>query len=266
LRKQHYWLAALAVVCAILSLISHIREWPWFDSICSNLCAGFLGAFLTVLLVDRALGLEREAHSLRLRSHALEQLRPSLAAHASLLWGWYKASVRQLPARSLKTVTDLFPEDYYEEIRYLDFSKPGPVFPPMDWFTWSAREFEIFRKELRRIEDAYAPLIELETITLLEQMASTTLINLVPQLPVIRTSDAQTGFQHAYNVLGADGSEQLMREHIVVFSRLVDHFNASVRRPLNIEQLQLGRSDIAPTIGSSRIAYEGAPASGKSVS
>lgn len=50
-----------------------------------------------------------------------------------LLFNLYKASVERKPEKEIANVRDVFGADYFEQIGYLDFRKPGPVSPPMTW-------------------------------------------------------------------------------------------------------------------------------------
>jgi hypothetical protein len=253
-RKQHYWLLALSIACGAVSFVSHWNQRTWIDSITSNLAAGFLTAFLIVLFIDRALDRERKRQVYRTRALALSQLPRFLATHVELLWGWYKAAVHSLPATPFGTFAELFSDEYYRGIRYLDMSKRAPVASPMDWFEWNAYKFGELRTELRRIADTYAALVDPDTLAMLEEMANTPLMVLIPQFTGTRELDAREGYRRAYNFFAGQGIDTLVKEHVRSLLQLIDHVNANVARPIKVETRELMRNDIAPQVGSSRIS------------
>lgn len=78
MQRQYIVLLTLAVLSAVGSLYASNTSHLWLESIGSTLAAGFFGSFVTVLLIDRALGMQRQAETDRLRLVALRQLRPAL--------------------------------------------------------------------------------------------------------------------------------------------------------------------------------------------
>jgi hypothetical protein len=177
MRTRHLLLLLLASSLTVASLVAARYGSTWAASFTSNLAAGFLGSFLTVLLIDRALERERRTQTERVRKLAFAQLRPTVLNHLILLSGWYKATIPQQPSNPPTRLEELFSEDYFQEIRYLDFSKPGPS-RDVSWFAFTGREFDSLKVEIRRVIDKYAFFLESQTLELLEGIGNSNLVNL----------------------------------------------------------------------------------------
>lgn len=153
MRLRYLYLLGLALILGWLSHVAYQAENHWLESFTSNLAAGFLGAFLTVLLIDRAITRERETQRAQIRKTALSQLRPAMLTHLSLLSDWYKAASLTKP-QEVPTFRALFNDDFFEQIRFLDFSKNAAAH--RDWFLLSAEICRNLQDSLLRILDRYA--------------------------------------------------------------------------------------------------------------
>jgi hypothetical protein len=252
-KKQHYWLVVLTILSTLISLLASKEKWGWVESFASNLAAGFLCSFLIVMFIDRALARERDRQSATVRSLAFSALRPVLGGHLLMLWSWYKGATLRMPTPPPTTIHEAFSGSYYHEIAFLDFSRNAPVFPQMDWFTWCAKGFQAFRTDVLRIIDTYAPMIDVETLGILQAVTTSGLVAMIPQLTAIRSIDPQLRASRNYDIFAGEGMEQLVKDHVESVERLLDCLNTNVLNPLKFEELGFLREDVEPILGSSRI-------------
>src|SRR3990170_1922450 len=171
----------LLLIPTALSALAYFlwSDVEWVTTFSSNLGAGFLGSFLTVLLVERALERHKEQEVRRIRNVGLGQLRAPLGQHLTLLAEWYKAALpASVPLPS--TFEHFFGDDFYEHVRRLDFSRAAPTWatsPPLDWFQRSGQELERFRRQLERVIDKYVASLEPTLIELVEGLANSDFMN-----------------------------------------------------------------------------------------
>lgn len=260
MKSRHYLLLALAVGFMLLSLCTDQRQLDWLDSFASNLASGFLGSFLTVLLIDRALEQERKQETARVRNIALAQLRPVLLGHLLLLTDWYKAASPERPSHLPSTIPGIFSDDYYLQIRFLDFSREAPVYPATDWFHYTAHQFESFRTQIWRVVDKYAVFLESESLELLEGLANSAPINMIIQiananLPAL---DKKHNWRRTYNILYDDSIISEVQRHIGMIRSFLEYYNLAAPNPIEIGDLGLWRENTAPRFGSGRLREEGA--------
>ena len=160
MQPRRWILLIFAIVSAVGSLAASHATLPWLESIGSNLAAGFLGSFLTVLLIDSAIAKERDRENQRVRALALGQLRPFTLQQLDLLCAWFRAAVERPPEKEPANIREFFSDPYYREVCLLDFSKPAPTSPPMPWFQWSGTVIKEFRAAVYRVLDKYALLLD----------------------------------------------------------------------------------------------------------
>jgi hypothetical protein len=230
----------------------------WISSLSGNLVAGFIGTFLTVFFIDKALEKERQARSQKFQRFVLSGLRPTLLCHLNLLCAWYKAASRTLPEPRPSTLDALFGESYYDQIRYLDFSKAAPTHPPVSWFEWTAHELESFGMSIRNVLDKYTVLLEPELVELLDSLENSALTKALittagQNLPDI---DKRDGIRRSYNVFAGQGFDVETHRHIQSVLKAIAKHNEFAARPITVGELYLWRIDVSPHLGSARIDSE----------
>lgn len=124
--RQQWILLLLAVVMGVLFYFSRTDKADWLAAIWSNLSAGFLGSFLTVVVVDRALKKREQSERLRIQRLAMQQLKSILIGHVRELASWFKAASSERPVPLPTTAKDLFSDTFFETVRYFDFAKAAP--------------------------------------------------------------------------------------------------------------------------------------------
>ena len=260
MRKRHWILLILAVLSVLGSLWA--ARWqlspPWVESLCSNLGAGFLGAFLTVLLIDRAITRERETETRRIRALCLGQTRSFILRYLELLCAWYKAAAKEKPSHTPPTLRDIFSEEFYEELLRLDFSKGAPTFPVITWFRWSATTAEELRAILNAVLDKYAFFLDAATLEIIEGLANSSFLRLLKATENWPSGmpPVAAGVRRTYNLLAGTGLLDYLRRDVKLLLRLVERFNESVPRQIVIGDLELWREDIGGTFGEARMSDE----------
>lgn len=256
MKARYYVLVALTLVFGAISFYARSRQWDWVESLASNLAAGFLGSFLIVLLVDRALERQRARQTEQARSIALRVLRPFVLQHIMLLSDWHKASAEKPPSKLPNSLAETFSSDYFEQIRFLDFSKDAPVDPKMSWLQWTGQQFDEFSGQISRIIDKYSFFLETRTLDRLENLANSILVKLLTQLAKsnLFSLDKAHNVVRTYNLLECPSVQNEVRHHTQLLVSFVDWFNQAVPAiRIEIDGPGLWRQDIQPKVGSARI-------------
>ena len=244
-----------ACLLTTASLLASRYRIEWVAPFASNLAAGFLGSFLTVLLIDRALERERRTQNERIQKVAFAQVRPAILRHLIVLSDWYKAAIPQPPAKQPTKFEELFNEDYFREIQYLDFSKFGPR-TAETWLAFTRQEFDSLRVEIRLMIDKYAFFLDADALELLEGISNSVIINAVINLAQVDliARDRAGNINRRYNVLGEESFIREVREHIRKLNSFISLFNSKASDPLDLASLGLWRTDVSPGFGSARVS------------
>jgi hypothetical protein len=231
-----------------------VHELAWLESFGSNLAAGFLGALLTVTLIDRRLERQHKALSTKVRKVAFNKIRPTLSSHIGVLSNWQKAAAQHPPEHLPQTIEDVFDESYFRDVRTFDFSKSAPTLTPMSWFMWTPQSFKAFREQLSIVVDTYVAFLEPDTIERFESLANSTIVLMLIQMPNMPEIDARLGTRRRYNMFWDESIVTELRRHVTLLKAIVAEYNSIGSEPIEIAELNLWRDDVAPKIGSSRIA------------
>lgn len=248
---RRWWLAAIALATGVSSYYAKVLGLGWAEGYGANLSAGFLGAFLTVILIDRALEVERARQAHRVTALVFGRLRPPLCVLLELLAGWYKAAAKA-PYPPAATAGILFTRNFLEQVQYLDFSKRGPQ-TGTSWFRFSAQIFREFQAKVQGALDAYAPLIDADTLECLESLLSSPVPGAVISLVNLPEADAAQGVTRSYNMLAGPGFVEELEQYGKVLGRFIEHFNRVVARPVSETELLVWREDVSPAWGSGRV-------------
>ena len=249
----------LVVLVLVFSVLSFIYEGLWLGVYLSNIAAGLVGSLIIILLVDKIIERNRESERVRIVRIALKRLATPLMLHVRLLAGIYKASTKSKPASLPTTFDDLFNDEYYNEISFLDFSKKAPVIPERDWFTFLHDEMKSLREKMEQIIDTYAVFLDFALLDILERVANSAFLSYVIQSKGTPEIDRRYGWKRIYTMFR--GVERLLRDHISYMKELIDYFNSesepynSIYSPIPLTNIiqDVWRNDVAPQWGSSRV-------------
>lgn len=92
--------------------------------------------------------------------------------HFYLLFNIFKAAVPEKPDKEYQSVADLFDELYFNQLAFLDFSPPAPVFTSLDatWSEYLSKECAQFKDSIDRTTEKYCLVLQRETIDLMEEI------------------------------------------------------------------------------------------------
>lgn len=252
MKTRYYLLVLLAIVFTIIYFFAFYFQVDWLESFSSNLATGFLGSFLTVLFIDRALERERREETRKVQSIALRQLRPALMRHLKMLSDWYKAASLGKPDILPGNISEIFNDNFYEQVRMLDFSKDAPIYPKMNWFIYSSKESKLFINPISRTIEKYAVFLEPIALEMLEDLENSVFVNMVVQISDIPALDQQLGYARSYNILYDETIINHLRQYISTLISFLEYYNSFVQNPIHVQDLELWRNDVAPLLGSSR--------------
>jgi hypothetical protein len=228
----------------------------WLKDLSLNGGTEILGILLTVLLIDAVIKRNEERERSRVRLAAYQQLRIPLIHQFMALHAMFKACIPIPPEKKATEVRDLFNDDYFVQIAFLDFSKPAPIasIQPLQWYDYLSLESRKFRAALGRTIEKYAVFLDVETIELLERLLDSSFLNILEQAPGSRDYDKKQGYKRAQNLLSGQGMSQLIRSYTSDYSGLVDAFNRIVQddKKIVIDE-DFWWDNVAPKYGSARV-------------
>ncbi|HCF29116.1 MAG TPA: hypothetical protein DEV81_18370, partial [Cyanobacteria bacterium UBA11049] len=211
---------------------------------------------LVVFSVDRVIEIEQLKENNKRETVAFLQLRRPLVRHLYLLFNMFKASVQEKPDKNYQTISDLFDDVFFEQLAFLDFAKPAPVFISIEanWSDYLSRECSQFKEALNRTVEKYCLFLQPEMIDLIEEIINSPFIWLVFQAPTIRKlgrkSDDVLG---SYNLLARQEIRDLFKEYTNLVSELFEQYNKRVPEEKQIKLSdELWANDVPPKIGSGR--------------
>ncbi|MEW6497451.1 MAG: hypothetical protein AB1589_33860 [Cyanobacteriota bacterium] len=215
-----------------------------------------MGIFLVVFSVDRVIEMEQIKEKNKREAVAFLQLRRPLIRHLYLLFNIFKASTEEKPDKTYQTISDLFDDVYFEQLAFLDFSKPAPVFMSIDEANWSDylyRECAQFKEALNRTVEKYCLFLQPEIIDLIEEIINSPFIWLVFQAPNIRKLGRKNNISDSYNLLARQEIRDLFKEYTIRVSELFEQYNKRVPEEKQLKLSDaLWANDVPPKIGSGR--------------
>lgn len=255
LRTSYVVLAAVLVVCVGGFVWGQIFDVEWMAGISLNLGTEVFGILLTVLLIEAVIrkhdGLER----MRIRKVAFQQLRGPLQQQLTVLQVMYKAAVSHPPEKLPTTMSELFTDDYFVQLTFLDFSMPAPLasVAPLQWFDYLHMEADKFRGALSRTIEKYATFLDATAVQLMEELINSNFLAFLLQAPAVRQLDQKENLKRRYNFFSGQGMPDMVGQHARQIATLVSMHNEVAAQDANIElDSQQWRNDIGPQFGSAR--------------
>ena len=233
------------------------QQIEWLKDFSLNVGTEIFGILLTVFLIDAVIRRKEERERNRVRQIAFQQLRIPLLHQLHMLHGMYKGCIPCQPEIVPVGIRELFSDDYFVQIAFLDFSKPAPLSTavPLQWFDYLKMEVEKFKAALGRTIEKYAVFLDSDSIEILEKLIDSSFISLIGQATAIRDVDRRENFRRPYNLLAGQGMAEIVREYISTFCQLVEVYNLAVLEEGKLAlDSGLWRNDISPQFGSARLA------------
>jgi hypothetical protein len=168
----------------------------------------------------------------------------------------FKAAVQEKPSKTYQKVSELFDDIFFEQLAFLDFSKPAPTFTSAEanWSDYLYRECAQFKESLNRTVEKYCLFLQPETIDLMEEIMNSPFLWLVSQAPNIRKFGKKTNLSSSYNLLARQEIRDLLREYTNLVAQLFEQYNGMVpvEKQVSISD-ELWADDVPPKIGSGRL-------------
>lgn len=226
---------------------------PWYRGLTVTL----LGSYIVAVLIDRTYREIEENERMRMKNLALEQLTGPINRQLTLLGNWYVASLSDQPGTHPDSYRTLLEGDYYETVRWLDFSKEYSTAGSqrISWFDISARYFQESQEGIESAISKYGPFMDPEMMSDFQQLSSSTLTGIMKSFgstDVVRV-DIQNGVQRDYTMLVGTNMDEITEEHIDALLNVLTYFEAPGTPNLtSIDEAAIWREDMYPDVGDAR--------------
>jgi hypothetical protein len=222
--KSLRYLGIIALAICLVVFLKTTNSDQWFSSLSGNLFAELFGIVITVAVIDRILERNRQRDKQRYKQIALRQLRKPLKNHIKLLFSMFKASSDSSPKNKFSNIRDLFDDNYFEQIVFLDLSMPAPTKPRRQWIKYISDDFKLFKEALNRTLGIYAIYFDSETIDLIEQLSASQFTFVCSHLLSLKqTADEEEIKLEGSNFFLANINHA--KEYTAALVRLIDIYN-----------------------------------------
>lgn len=126
LKIPYLLLLILLIGCFLIYFSIHSAS-SWIKSFSLGMASEIIGIFLVVFSIDRVIEAEQIEERKKLERVAFLQLRRPLIRHFYLFFNMFKAAIIEQPDKAYQNFSDLFDDRFFEQLAFLDFSKPAPV-------------------------------------------------------------------------------------------------------------------------------------------
>lgn len=214
------------------------------------------GSYLVVILVNKSHHDKEERDRQRVEEIALEELSGTINRHLGLLGEWYVSASAGEPDQHPCSFNELLAEDFYQTIRWLDFSKKYPTMPQRrTWAEHNGEELSSMRNDINQVLDRYGPFMRPKLVSDLQKLASSDLTGFligIGETNIVEFDKAQ-GIERDYMLFVGAGVDQLVSSHIMAVTGILEYYERTEYPDLtSISDHGLWRDDIAPRVGDSR--------------
>lgn len=248
---------ALLILFGIILLIVwriYVNTNTWIENFSLNLFTEIVGILLVVFLIDRIINRNRNKEKERYENIAIKQFRIPLIHQILFLLKLYKASTLTKPEKITDQIDNLFPEDFFKQIVYLDFSKDAPQLPAVQYLDYCVQEIKRFKESISRTLEKYSIYLSPDIIELIENILNSHFIFFMMQLTRIREIDKSEGIKRQYNFFMGYRMDTIIREYIDLMKSFITKVNSHLSSDNKIHiSTTVWRDDNAPSLGSGRI-------------
>lgn len=253
--KIPYLLLLILLIACFSIYFSISSPASWIKAFSIEMASEIIGIFLVVFSIDRVIENEQAQERKKLELVAFLQLRRPLIRHFYLLFNMFKAAIPEKPNKDYRDISDLFDDNFFTQLAFLDFSKAAPVFAPIEanWSDYLSRECAQFKDSLNRTMEKYCLFLQPYTIDLMEEIINSPFMWLVFQAPAIRQIGRKNSVSSSYNLLARQEIRDLLKEYTNLVTKLFEEYNQRVpeEKRLKIAD-ELWEDDVPPKIGSGR--------------
>ncbi len=252
-------LLILSLILALLIVLYIKTDNQTADDFSLNLITEIVGIFLTVILIDLVLKRREQKEKLDILKNTYSQYRRPAQRLLSYFASIYKASTTQKPNEwNTDYKTLLSTQQFYEDIKYLDFLKPAPVIPTTDWVTYSQNQLTLIKSDLEKILDKYAFVLDSKIITDLEWIINHWLIQILSSGSSFKAADNSINLKRdnlCLLAIKSDDDTNDVKELINKVFEVAEKFKSITKEKNDIIYSDdMWRDDIAPKISDSRVS------------
>lgn len=222
-----------------------LTVWPWFSDTLSNIATAFFSSLVIYYLIEKSLEKSREEEKSKRKKIALTRIQEPLEHLLTFLLQIYKAS-KIKPAILPENYEDLFSEDYFESVRYLDFQQDAPVTPKRSWTVYSSETITDVHDQFDKIIDAYGFVLDNDIIENIEEICSCNTFHFFKQVRVIPQVDKEYGIKRKYLLLYE--ANKLLKVDVPKFLKLLSLITGT-KKNIIFNREDFVRDDVSPGWG-----------------
>ncbi|MBU2492649.1 MAG: hypothetical protein KJ571_08505 [Bacteroidetes bacterium] len=205
-------------------------------------------------MIDRIIDKNSILEKKKYEKIALSQLRIPTHKHITFLFNLYKSTATIKPEREISDVKDLFSDDYFLQLAFLDFSQKAPVYPSMEYYDYCFMECSKFKISISNTLEKYSIHLSSYAIELIENIFNSQFLSLLIDFKSIRDMDKREGFKRDQNYLSISGMNDQAKEYSKLIINLVEMINSNLEYDKKIKiDINSWSETTAPKIGSGRI-------------
>lgn len=242
-------------VLAVLSVLSAVAAYAgrgyWMvDAFAANVAAGFMGALLTVVLVDRAAERRQEEMRQRVQRMAMSQVRRPLTHIAHLLVDMMKAAMFTRPVPPPATFREFFSRPHTDCLDWLMLEGRSGSLGNVNWYDHIHETLERSSKRLSEIVDKYMAYLGIEFVEAVEDLREDGFMALLGCLGETRRRLANENLPLS---IALNGTAPIRDEFFRKLLRLIEEYESASVKTLPFPSVEFSRDDISPELGSSRL-------------
>lgn len=243
-------------ILALLSILSgaaaYIGRGYWVvDAFAANVAAGFMGALLTVVLVDRAAEKRQEETRQRVQRIAMSRVRHPLTHITRLLVDMMKAAMPGRPVPQPATFEEFFSRPHTDCLDWLMLDGRSGSLGNVSWYDHIHETLKHSSERLSEIVDKYMAYLGVEFVEAVEDLREDGFMALVGSLSETKRLLANEKLPIA---LTLNGTAPIRDEFFRKLLRLIREYESASGEKLPFPSAEFSRDDISPVLGSSRVA------------
>jgi len=259
---KRFWIISLIVTFFILIILILFASYniggTKFNDFYINLISEIIGILIVVFLIERIISKFSENEKTRIIKIAISQLELPLRKHSSMFFEFFRASTLKKPKKEYKSFDELFNDDYYKTIKYLDFSFNAPIIyitnSKVNWYSYIGYEFNIFKDTLNKLLNKYASFFNSDKLMLIENIINSDFLRIIIQI-----CEYSKHIKFAYdNMFGEEIAQEEMKKYLKSLSELINLYNETIKlqdKKIYIKE-KYWQENEAPKFGSSRTVIE----------
>lgn len=244
-----YKVLALLIILSVAGAYFGRGYWA-VDAFAANVAAGFMGALLTVVLVDRAAERRQEETRQRVRRIAMSRAGHPLIHITHLLVDMMKASMSARPVPQPASYQEFFSRPHTECLDWLMLDGRSGSLGNISWYDHIHETLERSSKRLSEIVDKYVAYLGVEFVEAVEDLRGDGFMALIGGLGETKRLLAN---ENLPTTLTLNGTAPIRDKFFRKLLRLIEEYESASGEALPFPSGEFSRDDISPGLGSSRL-------------